>query len=441
MIDSPPLIPARSTLAIIGAGPIGLETAARAASLNWNFVLFEKAVPGHHIRQWGHIRLFSPFRMNHSSWGLGLLSRAYPDRSLPPESAYLTGHEFVQQYLEPLARLPEVRDHLFTGVEVVEIGKDQIAKKDSIGKLDRLNQPFRMLLRVNGREIIHRSQAVVDASGVYSCPQFLGNGNIPAPGERQAREESSSRLQYGAVDLLGENQRRFKNETVLLVGGGHTAATALEGFLQLVESAPRTRVFWVHRSCRDKPYFRFPNDPLPYRDHLSRLGNQLAAQPPSWLRYFPESSLEAFLRWPKESSSGEDAGRFELLIHSPQGQHKVEVDRILACVGFRPDNSLYRQLQVHECYATTGPIKLAASLLGASADCLAQPAQGIETLKNPEPNFFVLGNKSYGTHTTFLLTHGMEQIETVMNYLKVGGLIGFDHSSRGGQRKSDPKLI
>ena len=87
-------------------------------------------------------------------------------------------------------------------------------------------------------------------------------------------------------------------------------------------------------------------------------------------------------------------------------------------MGFRPDHSLSRQLQVHECYATEGPIKLAATLLGGSADCLDQLSQGIEILKNPEPNFFILGNKSYGTNTTFLLTHGIQQVNTVMNYLK-----------------------
>ena len=411
-------IPPTSTLAIIGAGPIGLEAAAWAASLNWDFVLFEKAVPGHHIRQWEQVRLFSPFRMNHSSWGIGLVSRAYPERPLPPEEAYLTGHEFIQQYLDPLAGLPELRDHLFTGVEVVEIGKDQISKKDSIGKLERLKQPFRMLLQVNGREIIHRSQAVIDASGVYSCPQCLGSGNIPAPGEREAHREAPSRLQYGVVDLLGEIHRRFENQTVLLVGGGHTAATALEALLRLVESAPQTHVFWVNRSHHEEPYFLFPDDPLPYRDQLSRLGNQLAKQPPPWLRYFGASSVEALLHWPKESSSEADSGRFEVLIHSPQGRQRLQVDRILACVGFRPDHSLSRQLQVHECYATEGPIKLAATLLGGSADCLDQLSQGIEILKNPEPNFFILGNKSYGTNTTFLLTHGIQQVNTVMNYLK-----------------------
>lgn len=417
MTNSKRDIPRTSSLAIVGAGPVGLEAAAWAAAQSWNVVLFEKATPGHHIGQWGHVQLFSPFRLNHSSWGPGLISRAFPDLELPSESAYLTGREYLEQYLEPLAKLPELRDRIYTGVEVVEMGKDRIAKRDSIGRPERLDYPFRMLLRSGGQEIIHRSHSVIDASGVYSCPQFLGSGNIPAPGEWQAHIASPSRLQYGVVDVLGANRPWFENKKVLLVGGGHSAATALEAFLCLVESAPQTRVSWINRSSHSEPYFLFQDDPLPYRDHLSKLGNRLAAQPPCWLQYYGESNIEAITRWPS-GSRAEGRPAFEVVVDSPQGHKRLEVDQIAACVGFRPDNSLYRQLQVHECYATAGPLKLAASLLGGSPDCLAQQSHGIETLKNPEPNFFILGNKSYGTNTTFLVTHGIEQVITVMNYLK-----------------------
>jgi hypothetical protein len=51
------------------------------------------------------------------------------------------------------------------------------------------------------------------------------------------------------------------------------------------------------------------------------------------------------------------------------------VHRVVAAVGFRPDTSLYSELHVHTCWATDGPIKLAASLLaagGGGGDCLAQ---------------------------------------------------------------------
>ena len=72
----------------------------------------------------------------------------------------------------------------------------------------------------------------------------------------------------------------------------------------------------------------------------------------------------------------------------------------------------------HECYATSGPMKLAAALLGSdAADCLAQESHGVDTLKNPEPNFFLLGDKSYGRNNTFLLRVGWQQVEEVFEEL------------------------
>ena len=61
---------------------------------------------------------------------------------------------------------------------------------------------------------------------------------------------------------------------------------------------------------------------------------------------------------------------------------------------------LYRELQVHECYASLGPMDLAAALLKhAGGDCLSIPGQGAATLRNPEPNFYILGAKSYGRNS------------------------------------------
>ena len=79
---------------------------------------------------------------------------------------------------------------------------------------------------------------------------------------------------------------------------------------------------------------------------------------------------------------------------------------------------MYRQLQVHECYATSGPMKLSAALLSSSStDCLTQESQGADTLVNPEPDFFILGVKSYGRNTTFLLRVGWDQVEEVFGLL------------------------
>ena len=406
-------IPTTSDLAVVGAGPIGLEAAAWAVSHHWDVALFEEAGVGHNIRQWGYVKLFSPFSMNHSQWGPRLIAKAFPDFNLPSESTYMTGMDYVDHYLDPLSQVPEISERLYLDARVLHISKDRMAKRNWIGDVKRLQSPFRILLRQGDRDLIHKTSAVIDATGIYSSPQFLGSGNIPAPGELEAQRQAPTHLRYGLVDVLGKHREQFAGGRTLLVGGGHSAATVLEAFEQLAQAAPETHLFWVNLSPKEEPYKFFENDPLPYREQLIKLGNRLASAPPSWLHYCGSSSVEEISRWP-----GGNEKTFEVVVDSPGGLQRFQVDEIIVNTGFIPDNSIYRQLQVHECYASAGPIKLAAELLGGSADCLAQKSQGIETLKNPEPNFFILGNKSYGTNSTFLITHGIEQVETVMTYLE-----------------------
>ncbi|HAA49510.1 MAG TPA: hypothetical protein DCE43_07305, partial [Planctomycetaceae bacterium] len=60
----------------------------------------------------------------------------------------------------------------------------------------------------------------------------------------------------------------------------------------------------------------------------------------------------------------------------------------------------------------------AAQLLGeASGDCLEQTDTELETLQSPEPNFFVLGSKSYGRDSRFLLRTGLRQVDIVTEHL------------------------
>jgi hypothetical protein len=110
-----------------------------------------------------------------------------------------------------------------------------------------------------------------------------------------------------------------------------------------------------------------------------------------------------------------EEGRVRVRLRLPQGGHEdVSVDRILGLTGAVGDHTLYRQLQVHECYATSGPMKLSAALLGTrGGDCLDQESHGVDTLRSPEPSFFLLGDKSYGRNNTFLLRVGFQQVDDV----------------------------
>ena len=63
-------------------------------------------------------------------------------------------------------------------------------------------------------------------------------------------------------------------------------------------------------------------------------------------------------------------------------------------------------------------MKLAAALSGqASADCLDQQATGASSLITPEPNFYILGAKSYGRNSKFLISVGLEQIRELFTII------------------------
>src|SRR6266702_4350897 len=63
-------------LAILGAGPIGLEAALYAAHLQLPFTVYERGRVGEHLQRWGHVKLFSPFGMNVTPLGPAAVSLA-----------------------------------------------------------------------------------------------------------------------------------------------------------------------------------------------------------------------------------------------------------------------------------------------------------------------------------------------------------------------------
>ncbi|MGH7481857.1 MAG: hypothetical protein ACRELV_06845, partial [Longimicrobiales bacterium] len=113
------------------------------------------------------------------------------------------------------------------------------------------------------------------------------------------------------------------------------------------------------------------------------------------------------------------AGAIEVTLRSPAGVERMNVDRVVAATGGEPDDSLYRQLQIHECYASRAPMKLAAHLLGGEGgdDCLSTGGGGPELLRNPEPGYFIIGSKSFGRNSAFLLRTGYDQVAQVLDSL------------------------
>lgn len=412
MTDRPP------HLAILGAGPVGLEAALAAAERGWSFTLYEAAArPAASIAAWGHVRLFSPWDLDASPRARARLAAA--GRPVPEGDECPTGAELVELLLAPLAALPEIAPYLVTGARVVEVSRDGLVKSDEIGTGRRAERPFRLLIEdaATGAERIERADFVLDCTGTWARPNRLGDGGISAPGERAA--EAAGRIDRHPPDLSDPAvAARWAGRTVLVAGAGHSAQTALRDLAELAEREPGTRVIWALRS-ETPTWGRVAGDPLPERARLADAAEALAGGSSPAVearRGVVVESLEPAgerLRVTLRRRTGNGAG--------PGATETVGVDRVLSLTGYVGDDRLYRQLQVHECYATSGPMKLAAALLGAAAgDCLAQPAHGADVLVNPEPGFYLLGSKSYGRNATFLMRAGWQQVDDVLGLIAAG---------------------
>ncbi len=388
-------------VAILGAGPIGLEAALAAVEAGGSVVLFERGLAGAHVRTWGHVRMFSPWRMNVSARGLRALAAADPSFTPPPADACPTGQELVECYLRPLADLPAVKSVLRMHHEVLSVAREGIGKHEAIGSQSRAAHPFRILVRDDeGRLAVHYADVVLDTTGVYGQPQPAGSGGIAAPGEAAAAD----RIAYGVVDVAGAQREDYLGRRTLVVGGGHTAATAVIELGNLAAEAANTSVVWVRRTRKVFP--SSPDDPLPARRALEAEANRLLTAGEPWLTVRDEAEVHAIER---------RRTALAVTLCTPDENIEIEVERIIAATGFRPDRELYRELEVHECYASAAPMKLAMALLeSGTADCLSTTATGVDELRNPEPNFFIIGAKSYGRTPTFLLRTGRRQVEDVL---------------------------
>ena len=379
-------------IAIIGAGPIGLAMAAHLAVCGQRFVIFEAGPePGHAIRQWSHVGLFTEWA-NNTDKEAEILLRAAGWQS-PNAEVIPTGGELVRDYLEPLAALPAIRPHLRFGQRVVAVTRRGLDKLKTAGRGER---PFLLQTRTAAGEALTEARAVIDASGTWFTTNPLHSSGIWTAAELAAAD----RIRYGLPNVLGPEHERYAGRTTAVVGSGYSAINVILDLAELRTSQPETKIRWlVRRDSVDSLLNGTGQDLLLAQGWLGQRLRALVAR--------GDIELVTSFR-----VSGIDRKADQVVLSEAAGR-SLRADMVVAATGFRPDLSLLRELRV-DIEPVSEATRGLASLIDPNLhSCYTVPVHGVAELTHPEPEFFIVGMKSYGRAPTFLLKTGYEQTRAI----------------------------
>ncbi len=387
-------------VAVIGAGPVGLAAAAHLLERGLTPLVFERGeTVGATVRDWAHVRVFSPWEYNVDVAARRLLeAEGWP---MPAPDHLPTAGELLRDYLEPLAAHPAIAPHLHLGTEVRAVTRQGHSKLSSDG---RENAPFVLLWRDSqGRSGRSLAQAVIDASGTWVRPNPIGLDGLPVDGEA----ENSDRIAYGIPDVLGKDRDAYAGRHVLVIGAGHSAINAALDLMDLQEAEPDTRITWATRSGGIARLLGGGlNDELPGRGHLGlRAAEAIRSGRVDFRSPFAATRIVR------------RDGR--LAVAGTAGETPVDltVDRVIVATGFRPDLSILSELRL-----ALDPVVEATPALAPLIDpnlhsCGTVPPHGVAELAHPERGFYIAGMKSYGRAPTFLMVTGYEQVRSIVSEL------------------------
>ena len=389
---------------VIGAGPVGLAAAAHLRERGLPLVVLEAGDEvGAAMTEWGHIRTFTPWEYIVDDAAERLLAPigwVRPSRRQSP-----TGTEIVDEYLRPLA--DALGDVVRTGARVIAVSRDGLDRSRTV---DRGRRPF--LVRIERRDGLVedlRARAVIDASGTWAQHNPLGASGLPALGEAEAR--SAGFLVGPLPDVLGRDRARFAGRTTLVVGMGHSAANTLVALAQLAREVPGTRIVWAIRGTSARRVFGGgASDQLADR---GRLGSDLEDLVTSGaLEYITGFST-------RELHIAPDGQTVAVVGDTAHGERVIEgVHQVAAATGFRPDLSVLSELQLDLDPGLQAPRALGPLVDPAFHSCGTVAPHGWRELAHEtEPDFFVVGMKSYGRAPTFLITTGNEQVRSIAAHL------------------------
>lgn len=381
---------------IIGAGPVGLAAAARLVEEGMPFKILEAGdAPATAVRDWGHVRLFTPWRYLVDDAARALLEAQ--GWTAPSADRTPTGREFYDGYLRPLSEVPELASALQLNTRAVTVTRFGVDKLKSAG---REAVPFTVVTEgPDGRGTLNGA-AIIDASGTYATPNPMGSSGVAAVGEA----EHSDRIRYGIPDVEERDRTRYAGKRVGVVGSGHSAFNTILALQELHDETGTTITWFIRSPGTERLWGGEDDDALEARGALGKQTRRLVES----------GALVVHTGFATAAIKAEDDG---VALESYSGLRSDVLDEIVVVTGFRPDLSLTGELRLALDPLVEAPAALAPLIDPNLHSCGTVPPHGFKELSHPEDGFFSIGMKSYGRAPTFLMITGYEQARSVVKAL------------------------
>ena len=377
---------------VIGGGPQGLAAGAHLLERGIEPLILEVGeTAAAAVSEWGHVRLFSPWPELVDPAAERLL---IPSGWAAPASGYPTGAEWIDTYLAPLARA--LGDRVRTGIRVVGVARKG---RDLSVDAGRAEQPFVVLTRDgDGTEARVEARAVIDASGTWTTPAPAGASGLPALGEQASVDAG---LVAHRIPDATEAQT-LAGQHVVVIGNGHSAATAIIQLAETVRERPGTRVSWLlRRGSVGNTFGGGAADELAERGALGQRAKQIVE----------EGLVTLVTGFRTDVITLTEDG--QVVVAAEDGRVLDPAARVFVLTGFRPDLSFLSEIRLELDHRLQAPVQVAGEVDPNIHSCGSVRATGAAELAHPEPGFFIVGAKSYGRAPTFLAMTGYEQVRSI----------------------------
>ncbi len=385
-------------IVIIGAGPIGLATAAHLVEQKQAFILLEAGREiAHNIRTWGHITLFSPWRYNINKAGRALLNAS--GWVEPHLDTLPTGHELIDLYLKPLSEHEQIKPNIQLNAKVVGISRQL---NDKMKTKNRVEQSFIIYIEQENDIRMIEARAVIDATGTWGNPNPANSTGVWLQSEKALADH----IEYGIPDIH-TNTKRYANKKIAVIGGGHSAINTLLALAELQAENPSTKLVWIMRKqSAEEAYGGEEKDSLAARGALGIRIHELVDTGKV------EVITPFYISQVKKDENIHIVGTIN-------GEQKILTgfEELIVNAGNRPDLSMNSELRLSIDSATESVHALAPLIDPNIHSCGTVRAHGEEILRQPEKDFYIVGAKSYGRAPTFLMATGYEQVRSITAYL------------------------